>query len=141
MNTEHSTHRLATHRMEQRMKATPRVVFRDLPESEMVQAECNELARDLETLHPRIRSCDVVVAPARERDLADTGYEVRILLIVPHGEIAVRRAPASGADDLRRAVGEAFHAAGQRLARFIEHDGGPLAGRLGPHTAFGFGAV
>ena len=84
-------------------------------------------ARKLETINDRIVACRVVVdVPQRHRSGASIGYNVRLDLTVPGGQLVVTRKRRL---DLLTAIQDAFDAAERRLRDYASRQRGEVKQR------------
>ncbi len=99
------------------MQTPLRVIFREMPSSETVEARVRDRAAALERFHPRITGCHVVVEAHHRHHHQGKLYHVSIHLVMPEGEIAVTRDPAEhhAHEDVLVAVRDAFDAAERRI--------------------------
>lgn len=99
------------------MQIPLRITFRDMPSSEAVEARVRDGAAALERFHPRITGCHVVVEAHHRHHHQGQLYHVAIHLVLPEGEIVVRRDPAEhhAHEDVLVAVRDAFDAVERRL--------------------------
>jgi cold shock CspA family protein len=98
------------------MQIPLRITFRDMPPSPAVEARVRDCAAALEHLHPRITGCHVVLE-AHHRHHQGELYHVTVHLVIPEGEIVVKRDPPEhhAHEDVYVAVRDAFDAAARRL--------------------------
>ena len=122
------------------------ITVRNVEVTEDTQALIRAHAAKLDQLSDRITDCRVLVGgPLRYRIGEPIAYSVRIDLVVPGGELVVRRKPR---EDLVTAIQDAFDAAGRRLqdhARMLRGDvkrriapGRAVVRRLFPYEGYGF---
>jgi cold shock CspA family protein len=127
-----------------------RITFRDMPTSAAVEARVREHVEALELLHPRITGCHVVVEEHHRHQRQGRLYHVTVHLVIPEGEIVVKRDPAEhhAHEDVYVAVRDAFDAAARRLqdhlrrARGVVKQHEPTAygtiERIFPENDYGF---
>jgi cold shock CspA family protein len=127
-----------------------RITFRDMPTSAAVEARVREHVEALELLHPRITGCHVVVEEHHRHHRQGRLYHVTVHLVIPEGEIVVKRDPAEhhAHEDVYVAVRDAFDAAARRLqdhlrrARGVVKQHEPTAygtiERIFPENDYGF---
>lgn len=132
------------------MQVPLQISFRDVSQSDAVEARIRELAARLERYYKRIMSCSVAVEAINRRGHKGRLYDIRIDLRVPGGEIVVSRAP--GADhaheDIYVAIRDAFRAAARQLEDYARRQSGktksheaPAHGRVAklmPREGYGF---
>jgi len=99
------------------MQIPLRITFRDMPTSAAVEARVREHVEALELLHPRITGCHVVIEEHHRHHRQGRLYHVTVHLVIPGGEIVVKRDPAEhhAHEDVNVAVRDAFDAAARRL--------------------------
>ena len=132
------------------MQIPLRITFRDMPTSAAVEARVREHVEALELLHPRITGCHVVVEEHHRHQRQGRLYHVTVHLVIPEGEIVVKRDPAEhhAHEDVYVAVRDAFDAAARRLqdhlrrARGVVKQHEPTAygtiERIFPENDYGF---
>ena len=93
------------------------LTFHGLDHSEPLEAWIHDWAEKLESVYPRIVSCDVAVEAPHRHQRQGREFHVRIALTVPDGEIVVSRDP--GPDEAHAdpyvAVRDSFRAARRQL--------------------------
>jgi ribosome-associated translation inhibitor RaiA len=94
-----------------------KITFRDIKQSEAIEARIREEAAKLEEFADRITGCRVNVEAHHRRHHQGTVYHVRILLTVPGTELVVSRDPERdhAHEDAYVAVRDAFDAARRQL--------------------------
>jgi len=128
------------------MKPQVQITFRSMEPSKAVEEWIRNAAAKLETFYSQIMGCRVEVGIPHRHHKAGSSYRIRIELTVPHGNILVKREPGLGtryrqlreqqltkqADinsvrkELRRAIDDAFKAAGRRLQDFARRQRGDV---------------
>jgi cold shock CspA family protein len=125
------------------------ITFRNMKPSKQVEEWIHDAAAKLETFYSQIMGCRVELQiPHRHHKKGDP-YHIRIDLTIPGGEIVVKREPSlSGRarhleepvvkkhaevntphKDLRRAIDDAFKAAGRRLQDYARRQRGDIKKR------------
>lgn len=117
------------------MKSQLQITFRNMKSSRQVEEWIREAAAKLDSFYSQIMGCRVELQIPHRHHKKGVAYHIRIDLTVPQGEIVVKREPslrgraqqlrepelAKHAElnvqhkDLRRAIDDAFKAAGRRL--------------------------
>jgi cold shock CspA family protein/ribosome-associated translation inhibitor RaiA len=113
------------------MPLQPQITFRNLDRSESVVELIEKRAVELEHFFKRIVACKVVVEIDHHRQGRGKLFHVSVQLLVPGGEIVVRRDPAEHRphEDIRAAVKDAFDAARRSLEDYVRK----LSGRVKEH--------
>jgi ribosome-associated translation inhibitor RaiA/cold shock CspA family protein len=116
-----------------------RITFRDMPSSEAVDARIRDRVAALEQFHPKITGCHVVVEAHHRHHRQGQLYHVTVHLIVPEGEIVVKRDPAEhhAHEDVYVAVRDAFDAVQRRLEDHVRR----LRGIVKHHEPASYGTV
>jgi cold shock CspA family protein len=93
------------------------ITFRDIPQSDAIEAKIRDRAGGLEVFSDRIMHCHVVVEAPHRHKSHGFQYNVRIDLTVPGGVIAINRFPSPHASysDIHVAIRDAFDAARRKL--------------------------
>lgn len=132
------------------MQVPLQISFRDVPQSDAVEARIREMAAKLERYHKRIMSCSIVVEAIHRRGRKGRLYDIHIDLRVPGGELVVSRAPGSdhAHEDIYVAIRDAFRAAVRQLEDYARRQSGqtkshevPAHGRVAklmPQEGYGF---
>lgn len=94
------------------MQNALQITFRDIPQSDALEARIREKAEKLEAFHPAIVSCKVVVESRDRHKHQGKEFRVRIDLHVPQQEIAINRDHHA---DVYVALRDAFNAAARKL--------------------------
>ncbi len=87
------------------MKLPLQITFRGLPHSEAIEAAIRDRAQKLETFHPDLIACRVVVALAGKHKHQGHLYNLRVDATVPGHEFVVSR---DRAEDIYVAIRDAF---------------------------------
>ena len=121
------------------MQIPLRITFRDMPPSAAVEARVRDRAAGLERFHPKITGCHVVVEAHHRHHHQGQLYHVTVHLVVPEGEIVVKRDPAEhhAHEDVDVAVRDAFDAAERRLEDRVRR----LRGVVKHHEPTAYGTV
>jgi ribosome-associated translation inhibitor RaiA len=98
------------------MQTPLQITLRNMDYSEALDARIRARAEKLETLYPRIMSCQVVVERLSSSHQSGNDYLVRIDLRVPGHDIAINR---ERDEDVYVAVRNAFDSATRRLAGLV----------------------
>lgn len=88
------------------------IALRGIPASDELERYIGEEARKLGQVCDRIVSCQAVAEALQRQKQRDAQFAVRLIVTLPGTEVVVNR---EHADDLYRAVREAFAAAGLQL--------------------------
>jgi ribosomal subunit interface protein len=94
------------------MQTPIQITFHDIPHSEALEARIREKADKLESFHPRITSCRVVVEERDRHHHQGKQFCVRLDVRVPEHEIVVNR---DHDEDVYVALRDAFDAARRQL--------------------------
>ncbi len=115
------------------MQIPVQVSFRNMDRSAAVVRAVRRRAQSLETYHPDIISCRVMVEAPHRRHLRGKLYRVRVDVTVPGREILSRRQPVKhGAhEDVYVAVRDAFDAVRRQLMDQIRHRRGQVKAHEG----------
>jgi ribosomal subunit interface protein len=132
------------------MQSPLQITFRDIDQSDAIEARIRERVAKLEDFCHRITSCRVVVEAPHQHRHKGMLYNVRIDLILPGGEIVVNReAHANHAhEDVYVAIRDAFDSAQRQLKNFVRRRRGETkaheapdhgrVSRLFPEEGYGF---
>jgi ribosomal subunit interface protein len=104
------------------MQLPLQVTFRNLEHSEAIEAKIRQCAARLDKFCARITSCRVVVeAPHRHHHKGNI-YHIRVDLMLPKGEVVIKRDPAKhqAHEDIYVAIRDAFAAAERKLKEVQE---------------------
>jgi cold shock CspA family protein/ribosome-associated translation inhibitor RaiA len=93
------------------------LTFKEIAHSDAVEALVRAHAAKLETFHPRITACRVVLDAAHRHRHKGRDYHVRIDITVPGAELVVGRDPPASTvhEDLNAAIDHAFDVAERLL--------------------------
>lgn len=94
------------------MQTPLQITFRDVPQSDALEARIREKAEKLESFHTGIVSCRVTVESRDRHKHQGKEFRVRIELRIPQHEIAINR---DHHEDVYVAVRDAFNATGRKL--------------------------
>jgi len=108
------------------------IVMRHLERSEALGTHIREQAARLETFHPRIVSCRVVVEPPHRHHRQGRPFEVCVEARVPGKELVATRVHDT---DVFLAVHEAFDAVRRQLAEDIRQKRGEVRARSAGRAA------
>jgi ribosome-associated translation inhibitor RaiA len=96
----------------------PQITYRHMEHSPAMDTRIAELAGKLDTIHPRITSCHVIVDQVDRHKTKGNQFEVHIVLHVPgRGEVVATR---RSHEDPYLAVNEAFETVTRELDRELE---------------------
>ena len=121
------------------MSVPLQITFKDFPASEAVERRIRERAEKLAQFHDRITDCRVVVEAPHRRGHKGKLYHLRIVLVVPGGQVIVNQEAHDkhAHEDIYVAIRDAFNAAQRQLEDFVRVRGGkvklheaPLHGRI-----------
>jgi cold shock CspA family protein/ribosome-associated translation inhibitor RaiA len=122
------------------------ITFRDMHHSEAIEEWIRAEAAKLDTFYNRIMRCRVAIEVPHRHHRKGSSYRLRIDLIVPGEEIVVKRQPSlshrvqqlgqseikkqlelkTQHKNLRRAINDAFKAAGRRLQDYARRQRGDV---------------
>jgi ribosomal subunit interface protein len=109
------------------MKKPLQIVMRHVEHSDALEVRIREHVARLESFHPHIVGCRVIVEPLPRHDRQGHAFQVRIEVRVPGGEhIATRKHDS----DVFLALHEAYHA----VRRQIEDDNRQKRGDVKQHA-------
>ena len=110
--------------MEQPLKLT----FHGVDPTPAIEARIHEGVARLERVHDRIVACQVTIAAPHRHHHKGTRFNVRIDLVVKHGEICVGRDPAQDPshEDLYVAIRDAFDTARRLLQDHVHKQRGEV---------------
>jgi ribosomal subunit interface protein len=99
------------------MKLPLELVFRNLPQSDAIEANVRERATKLDALFPDITSCRVVVEADHKHHYKGNLYHVGIDITVPGAELVANREPHNNHahEDVYVAIRDAFDAIRRQL--------------------------
>ncbi len=121
------------------MKLPLQITFRHMPNSQALETRIRQLADRLERFSPQIMRCHVIIEPPSHHQHQGALHDIHIVITLPDGEIAIRRArPADHAhEDVYVAVRDAFLAARRKLEDYerkrrldVKSHGEPARGRI-----------
>ena len=122
------------------------IVFRDIPQSDAIEAEIRKRAAKLEQASQKITSCRVTVEAAGRHKQQGVQRGVHIDVKFPRGEVAVTRHHAD--EDLYVAIRDAFDAVRRKMEEHVRREQGevkthpePLHGRVVRLNDEGFGFI
>lgn len=99
------------------MKVPLRINFRNLPQSDAIEAEIRKRAEKLDHFSGQIMHCEVTVEPVGKHKTQGREYEVRIDLTAPGTEIAINHDHRD--EDVFVAIRDAFDAAIRKLEDYV----------------------
>ncbi len=128
------------------MKSELQITFRNMKPSKEIEKWIRAHAAKLDKLYGRVMGCRVSVEVPHHHHRRGRLYHIRIDLAVPQGEIVVKREPSLRArarqlgereikkhaevkiqhKDFRRAINDAFKAAGRRLQDYARRQRGDI---------------
>jgi cold shock CspA family protein/ribosome-associated translation inhibitor RaiA len=132
------------------MEIPLRIAFRDMEPSPTIESQIRRRADELEQFHHRITACHVVVEAHHRHHHKGRLYHVAIRLVVPEGEVVVKRDPAEhhAHEDIHVAIRDAFDAARRQLQNHVRYRRGDVkqheipphgvVARLFPEEGYGF---
>ena len=91
------------------------ITFRDIPQSDGIEAQVERHTTKLATFHDRVVRCHVVLEEPHRHHRHGKRFHVRIELVVPGRELVVSRAAANDTEDLYVLVEAAFTDAARML--------------------------
>jgi ribosomal subunit interface protein len=93
------------------------ITWRDVPQSDAIEADIREKAAKLDHFYDGILSCRVLVEASHRHHHKGNLYHIRLEIEVPDGEIVVTRDPAEhhAHEDIYVAIRDAFDAARRQL--------------------------
>jgi cold shock CspA family protein len=117
------------------MPIQPQITFRNLDRSDTVVALIERRAAELERFYNRIVACKVVVETSHHRHRHGRLFHVTVHVMVPGGEIVVKRDPAEhhAHEEISVAVRDAFDAARRRLEDYVRRMSGHVKEHETPH--------
>jgi ribosomal subunit interface protein len=119
------------------MQLPVQITFRYMEPSAAVDARIRRRAGKLDRYYRRTMSCRVVVEAPHRRHRQGKLFHVRVDLMVPGGELVVRREPAQhhAHEDVYVAIRDAFDAVQRRLEDYARRQRGDLKRRTeAPHA-------
>jgi cold shock CspA family protein len=131
------------------MQSELQITFRNMKSSKQIEEWIRDAAAKLDNLYNQIMGCRVAVEIPHHHHKKGSTYHIRIDLTVPQGEIVVKREPSLSArarqlderelkkdaevntphKGLRRAINDAFKAAGRRLQDYARRQRGDIKSR------------
>jgi ribosomal subunit interface protein len=105
----------------------PQITYRGIDRSPALDARIRELTNKLETFHPKVTSCHVIVDEHDRHKQKGNLFEVRVDVHVPGHEIVASKQQH---EDPYAAVTDAFHV----MFRQLEEDIRKLRGEVKRHT-------
>ena len=110
------------------MQIPLQITFRDIDQSDAVEARIRERVDRLEKFFDRITGCRVMVEAPHARHHKGKLYHIRVDLTVPGSEIVVRREPQAhhAHEDIYVAIRDAFNAAQRRLQDYVRRNRGEI---------------
>jgi len=116
------------------MKQPLKIIFRDIPHSEFVEAKIQEEAAKLDKYYDRIMACRVVIEEPHKHHHKGNIFHVTVDLTVPDGELVANRAPENHAhEDVYVAIRDAFDAARKQLLNYASKRRGDVKQHEIPH--------
>ncbi len=102
------------------MKLPLEIVFRNLEPSPAIEAKVRERAEKLESFHPAIMSCRVVIEAGHKHHHKGNLYRVRVDVTVPGTELVANREPHQNHahEDVYVAMRDAFNAMRRQLEEY-----------------------
>lgn len=110
------------------MKQPIQIVFRNVPQSDALEAKIREKAEKLDEFYSRIMSCRVIVEAPHGHHHQGNLYHIIIDLTVPDAEIVVNRSPKEhhAHEDPYVAVRDAFNAVRRKLQDYARKQRGKV---------------
>jgi ribosomal subunit interface protein len=107
----------------------PQITYRHMEHSPAMDARIAEMAGKLDTLHPRITACHVIVDQVDRHKTKGNQFEVHVVLHVPgRGEVV---ATHRSHEDPYLAVNEAFDTVTRELGKELELQRGAVKRHAG----------
>ncbi len=99
------------------MKLPLEITFRDIPQSDFIEAKIREKAAKLDTFYDHIMACRVIVEAPHGHHNKGKLYHIIIDITVPDGELVADRSPKDhhAHEDVYVAIRDAFNAARRQL--------------------------
>jgi ribosomal subunit interface protein len=121
------------------MQQPLQITFRDIPQSDAVEAAIREKAEKLDQFFDKIMTCRVMVEAPHGHKHKGHLYHVRVDLTVPGTELIASRSPADhqAHEDIYVAIRDAFDAAKRQLQEYKRK----LKGNVKTHEAPAHGQV
>lgn len=103
------------------MQLPLQITFRNMEQSDAIEAKIREKADKLNQVCEDIMGCRVVVEPSHKHHQKGNHYKVRLDITVPDDEIVVSRAPdqRQSHQDVYVAIRDAFDAARRQLEDYV----------------------
>ncbi len=116
------------------MKQPLQINFRDIPQSDAVEAKVREKAAKLDEFYDQIMTCRVMVEAPHTHHHKGYLYHVTIDLTVPNGEIVINRDPKDhqAHEDVYVAIRDAFDAARRKLQDYARKQRGDVKSHKKP---------
>ncbi|NOQ89565.1 MAG: 30S ribosomal protein S30 [Gammaproteobacteria bacterium] len=116
------------------MRQPLQINFRNISQSDAVEARVRERADKLNKFYDQIMTCSVMIEAPHGHHHKGNLYHVRIDLTVPNGEIVVNRDPKEhqAHEDVYVAIRDAFDAARRRLQDYARKQRGDVKSHTTP---------
>jgi len=116
------------------MKQPLQINFRDIPQSDAIEANVREKADNLDKFYDQIMTCSVMIEAPHGHHHKGNLYHVRIDLTVPNGEIVINRNPKDhhAHEDVYVAIRDAFDAARRKLQDYARKQRGDVKSHEDP---------
>ena len=110
------------------MRQPLQINFRDIPQSDAIEARVREKAAGLDKFYEQIMTCRVMIEAPHGHHHKGNLYHIRIDLTVPNGEIVINRDPEDhhAHEDVYVAIRDAFDAARRRLQDYARKQRGDV---------------
>jgi cold shock CspA family protein/ribosome-associated translation inhibitor RaiA len=104
------------------MQLPLQITYRNVPQSDAVEAKIRKRAEKLDKLFGRIMSCRVAVESPERRHRQGKRYQVRIDLTVPGAELVANREPDEhhAYEDIYVAIRDSFDAIERKLLEYVD---------------------
>jgi ribosomal subunit interface protein len=116
------------------MEAPLRITFRDIDQSDAIEARIRERVAKLEEYCHRITACRVVVESPHQHHHKGRLYNLRIDVVLPRGEIVVNREGRGNQahEDVYVAIRDAFDSAERQLKNYARRRRGEVKSHEAP---------
>ena len=116
------------------MRQPLQINFRDIPQSDAIEATVREKADKLDKFYDQIMTCRVMIEAPHGHHHKGKLYHIRIDLTVPNGEIVINRDPGDhhAHEDVYVAIRDAFDAARRKLQDYARKQRGDVKSHEAP---------
>lgn len=110
------------------MEIPLRITYRDIESSPAIESQIRTRVEQLGKFHQRITGCHVTVEAHHRHHRKGKLYHVAVHLVVPEGEIVVKRDPSEhhAHEDIHVAIRDAFDAARRQVEDHVRFQRGDL---------------